>query len=189
MRTLKIIKYTLHFSILALLFNTYLIGGSLEIKKDSFSPSNIPTFESYPVIEDYKGKIAPVDLNSYPEACLYRTMLRNGVKSGPNFAGHYVVIPIGCGTDCQNQWVVNIKTGKVLARLLTTIGAKYRLDSKLLILNAPTEEYKRIYKENPRTAYLPEKTVYVILENDMIKVIYQEDLENLLKVPHVPLDK
>ena len=172
MNKLRIIQYVFQLSLLALLFNNNLIGKDLQVKKDGFSPSNIPTFESYPVTEAYKGKIAPVDLNSYPEARKYRTRLREGVKSGPNFAGHYVVIPIGCGTSCQNQWVVNVKTGKILARFLTTIGAEYRLGSNLLILNAPTEEYKKIYKENPEAPFLTGKTICLVWEKDKPKIVY-----------------
>ena len=170
------------FSVLFIVFSNALMGKELQARKETFSPTNPPTFEKFAISEAYKGKMAPLKLNSYPEARKYRTRLRENVKAGPNFAGHYAVIAIGCGTNCQNQWVVNVKSGKILGRFLTSNDAEYRLGSNLLILNPPTEEYKKIYKENPKTPLLPEKTVYMVWEKDKPKVIYEVDMEKLLKV-------
>ena len=57
-----------------------------------------PRSEDYPVLksEMYKGKPAPVMLYS-KRARLYRTVLREGAKEGPNFAGHYTIVTWGAG--------------------------------------------------------------------------------------------
>ena len=47
-----------------------------------------PRFEDYPVRERFTGRPAPVDLSSDPRARRYRTVLREGARKGPNFAGH-----------------------------------------------------------------------------------------------------
>lgn len=143
------------------------------LKKEAFSPSNLPRFEFYPVTEIYTGKIADVKLNSYPEAQRFRTHLRQGSKAGPNFAGHYTILSIGCGSNCQNQWIVDAKSGKVLARFLTSYDAAYRVDSNLLILNPPSLEAKKLYKTYPQ-AYGLEKIVYVVWEKDKPRVLYDE---------------
>jgi peptidoglycan hydrolase-like protein with peptidoglycan-binding domain len=43
----------------------------------------------------------------------YRTRIRNGISEGVNFAGHYSFITIGCGTECQFGYVVDLRTGEV----------------------------------------------------------------------------
>lgn len=39
---------------------------------------------------------------------LYRTRIREGVAQGVNFAGHYSLIEIGCGTSCRFAFVVDL---------------------------------------------------------------------------------
>lgn len=56
-----------------------------------------------------------VDFSDFPEAKKYYTRITEAVKKGVNFSDHYVLIPIGCGTDCVLFAVVNAKTGKVIA--------------------------------------------------------------------------
>ena len=48
---------------------------------------------------------------------MFRTVLRNGMKWGPNFAGHYAVVVWGCGTSCSSFAVVNLRTGQVITLL------------------------------------------------------------------------
>ena len=44
---------------------------------------------------------------------MYRTMIRQAAKKGPNFAGHYTVAEWGCGTACEQIAVVDSQTGDV----------------------------------------------------------------------------
>ena len=73
-----------------------------------------PRSEDYPVPkrEMLKGKPAPVLLDS-KRARLYRTMLRDGAKKGPNFAGRYTIVTWGAGLGVFSMAVVDAKTGKV----------------------------------------------------------------------------
>ena len=73
-----------------------------------------PRSEDYPVPESelYKGKPAPVLLDS-KRARLYRTVLREGAKAGPNFSGHYTIVTWGAGLGVFSMAVVDAKTGKV----------------------------------------------------------------------------
>lgn len=43
----------------------------------------------------------------------YRTRIRNGLLEGPNFAGHFSIIMIGCGTGCRFAYVADAKNGEV----------------------------------------------------------------------------
>jgi hypothetical protein len=101
-----------------------------------------PRFESYPVREVYKGRPAPVRLDSR-KARMFRSRLREDSRTGPNFAGHYTVVIWGCGTGCAQMGVVDAKTGRVYfppleyhdipdVENVDTRG--FRLDSRLLVL-------------------------------------------------------
>jgi hypothetical protein len=73
-----------------------------------------PRPEDYPVPKDeiYKGKPAPV-LLSGRLARTYRTVLRDGAKKGPNFAGHYTIVTWGSGLGNFSMAVVDAKTGRI----------------------------------------------------------------------------
>lgn len=44
---------------------------------------------------------------------MYRTRIREGAAEGVNFAGHYAMIEIGCGTSCRFAFIVDLQTGQV----------------------------------------------------------------------------
>jgi hypothetical protein len=48
-------------------------------------------FDRYPAGKVYKGHPAPAKLVT-AEQREFRTVLRNGAKKGPNFAGHFTVV-------------------------------------------------------------------------------------------------
>lgn len=92
-----------------------------------------PPFESYPVSVAFRGKPAPVDLASAKLARRYRTVLRDGARSGPNFADHFTVVSWGCGTLCQAHAIVDARTGRVYMPIVTGYGLEFRRDSRLLV--------------------------------------------------------
>ncbi len=67
--------------------------------------------------EVYTGEAAEVDFDDarFPRAREQRTAITNAVKDGADFAGHYAVAQWGCGTQCQEQAVIDMKTGKIIA--------------------------------------------------------------------------
>jgi hypothetical protein len=44
----------------------------------------------------------------------FRTVFRNGLKGGANFAGHITLIIAGCGAGCVNGWFVDRRNGRVI---------------------------------------------------------------------------
>src|SRR4051812_16720645 len=106
---------------------------------------DLPTFDQFPARNIYHGRPAQVQLNSHRDAPTFRTVLREGAKAGPNFAGHYTVVTFGCGTECQRLAIVDARSGFVYfppqtqpnSYLMVTDQSppfQYRLDSELLIL-------------------------------------------------------
>jgi hypothetical protein len=87
----------------------------------------IPQFDDYRVTEIFRGAPArPVLATS--EQRRYRTRITAGVsesfKPGPNFAGHYVVIQWGCGSQCVMMAIVDTKTGAVYDPPLSGTGSE-----------------------------------------------------------------
>lgn len=115
--------------------------------------SETPHFEDFSVKEKFKSKPAVVRFASR-EASRYRTVIRDGAREGPNFAGRFTIVEWGCGAGCVQFAIVNAITGavsmppfyvgsRVLAEGQTTEPAEpllYRIDSKLLIVSGSRNE-------------------------------------------------
>ena len=74
--------------------------------------SDSPRFEKYSA-DVYAGKPAPLNLNSHRLARMYRTSIREQLhEEGINFAGHYTIAVMGCGTGCSITAIVDARNGK-----------------------------------------------------------------------------
>ncbi len=93
-------------------------------------------FIDYPVDAVYDGSIAALDRQSHEAARVFRTRISEQLADGVNFAGHYSVTEVGCGTECQILVVTDVITGKVVGELTARAGAEYQLDSRLMILDS-----------------------------------------------------
>jgi hypothetical protein len=69
-------------------------------------------FADYQAKERLKGKVKLPDFRKDEGARTFRTRIRNGMGEGPNFAGHYFLIEIGCGTSCRIGILVDANSGK-----------------------------------------------------------------------------
>ncbi|KXU30656.1 hypothetical protein A0J57_20140 [Sphingobium sp. 22B] len=62
----------------------------------------------------YQGRIMYPDFNGRDrQYAMFRTRIVNEMRTGPNFAGHYAMVEIGCGTSCRFALVADVATGKV----------------------------------------------------------------------------
>ena len=61
-------------------------------------------FTGKTVLPDFKRRDR--DFNSF------RTRIREGMRQGPTFAGHYTLIQIGCGAGCSFAIVADNQTGR-----------------------------------------------------------------------------
>jgi hypothetical protein len=159
------------------------------IKDTDLKDDKAPTFENYRVAVEALVRHPRVDTKTAVIGRRYRTVLRNGIKSGANFAGHYAVVNWGCGTSCSSFAVVNLKTGKVITpggisavsgdHLDSSVdekflpdglqlgwGYRFRLDSRLLVLVGALNE-----DEAWEGAY------YFLLEKDQLKPIHRTRVE------------
>jgi hypothetical protein len=112
-----------------------------------------PRFEDYSA-DVYAGKPAPLNLRSHSMARMYRTSIREQLhEAGINFAGHYTIAVMGCGTGCSITAIVDARNGvayfpRVLDGWSVEVGVHefkededvrtFRADSRLLkIIGAP----------------------------------------------------
>lgn len=104
----------------------------------------VPRFEDFPVSAGPPARNAPLVLTRRDMA--YRTRLREAAAGRPDFAGHYVLAPWGCGTECLMGAAVDARTGRVTFLPIATccLGeaaaeghtamVAFRPDSVLLVL-------------------------------------------------------
>lgn len=123
------------------------------------SRTDTPRFEDFPVSEKFTGKPVTVKILSR-DARRYRTVIREGAREGPNFAGHYTIVTWGCGAGCVQFAIVDAKTGAVYSPRFYVAARmhfdeetqqpdeplQFRIDSKLLIVSgSPNEKNEGIY--------------------------------------------
>ena len=147
---------------IALLTNTRMV----------WAQDGMPRFKDYPVTEMFVGRLAPPILVG-PEQRMFRTRIRNAVlkgegvvadseskrlltKPGTNFAGKYVVVMWGCGSQCVMMAIVDAETGSVYDPPLSGTGTElfvplddlsnmetaFRRDSSLMILRNACRDFK-----------------------------------------------
>lgn len=69
-------------------------------------------YEQLPTQKIFKGNpVTPKLKNATTRR--YRTVILEGAKKGPNFAGEYTIVEYGCGSCCNAFFIVNARTGKV----------------------------------------------------------------------------
>jgi hypothetical protein len=104
-----------------------------------------PLFNTYHV-SLYKGKPASLKLKGNKQAEMFRTAIRTTYYStkeqveyhganGLNFGGHYCFVYWGCGSECQDAAVVDLKTGIVYHALTASLGYDFKPNSRLVIVN------------------------------------------------------
>jgi hypothetical protein len=84
------------------------------VTSSDLTDGKAPSFAVYRVPLPQVPGTPKLDLKSSLTARMYRTLLRQEVSKGPNFAGHYRVAIWGCGTSCAMFAVVNLQTGRVI---------------------------------------------------------------------------
>lgn len=113
----------------------------------NFSPVDYPAksvFTGQTQLPDFKGRDR--DFNTY------RTRIREGMRGGPNYAGQYSVIQIGCGTGCSFVIVGDNKTGRPMSfprggENNMYLQLQFGLDSRLLIAQWGSYDSGKCYVE------------------------------------------
>lgn len=81
----------------------------------AYAKSNFirPNPASFPVHARFAGKTVMPDFRGRDrEFNSFRTRIRDGMREGPNFAGRYTLIQIGCGAGCSFVILADNQTGR-----------------------------------------------------------------------------
>jgi hypothetical protein len=112
------------------------VTAGLLSAQPSQSAADFP-FGRYPAHVTFSGRrLASVNLSSDTAARRFRTVLREGAKSGPNFAGEYTIVTWGCGTECRQLAIVSARTGAVyIAPFSVEDALHFRRSSELVVVD------------------------------------------------------
>lgn len=141
----------------------FLAGDIFSQHNEAFTQKRVPKFTDYPIREIQTSRSIHVDVGSTPYTSCFRTMLRDTARRGVKFAGHYALSYWGCGSECAQIGIVDLRTGRsyVSPFWVTGIGIKTRLDSRLLIANDPADVADRFGAGAPiPDGYQPEYYVW-----------------------------
>ncbi|MHA6247727.1 hypothetical protein ACXYMU_07315 [Pontibacter sp. CAU 1760] len=85
----------------------------------------------------YSGQLASLKPSSDSHAGRYKSEIVKAMEQGINFAGKYTIATVSCGENCQEHFVINRISGKIVESIKGNTGTVYNPDSRLLILNPP----------------------------------------------------
>lgn len=112
---------------------------------------HLPNLSDFSASRSRTSKVMPPILST-PLDKKFRTVIRDSVAQGSNFAGHYNVAIWGCGTGCAQFVIADVNTGRVFDPGIREVdyhypsadnepewqcyseSLTYRVDSRLLIV-------------------------------------------------------
>jgi len=144
--------------------------------------SAAPKFDDYKVPSPKQEVIPQLDITSHPMAKTYRTVLREEIRKGPNFAGFYRVAAWGCGSSCAMFAVVNLVSGRVItvAGINTVSGGNFLADD--FLPDAPGEGWGFRFRKNSGLLVLVgalnedearQGAFYLEMKHDRLTLIHQ----------------
>ena len=131
---------------LLFLFVFYNSAQALDLSSPICQTDKEPQFESFGVNENVKsGEIAGSLVFLGKRTKKYKTVIANDANRGVNFSGHFRVVTWGCGTDCHQFAIINIKDRTVfMSNFIELIAGamgndedriSFRPDSSLIVFN------------------------------------------------------
>lgn len=129
--------------LVGLIFSATVVSAEEVLRPIKQSELDLPSFSDYSVKVGFFEKAKNIDLNSHPKAALYKSRLGKGFLEDADFAGHYKIVTHGCGSSCQVNWIIDLRTGEVVDNITSSFGISYKLDSSLIIRGCDLTEYEQ----------------------------------------------
>jgi hypothetical protein len=159
-----------------------------------------PHFDQYPVKGALPGGHANLDTHSNPVARTYRSVLRQQMSEGANFAGHYKVAVWGCGSSCAMFAVVNLNTGRVITPMTVYSVSGVHLGADDFLPESDSREWGFRYKKNSHLLVLVgtmnedesmEGAFYYLLRTEKLVLVHKTlaERKTCLTNPDVPRSK
>jgi|GEM_PF-2494142 len=143
--------------------------GKLSLKSLEFLEEEACNYDFEDFLSEiYQGEGTEINFENYPQALNFQTRIEDSYREGPNFAGKYVLVVIGCGTNCEHLTLINYETGEVLSHgLNASHGFEFYPDSRLLVVNPP-ENLDHL--EEGDLFYEVESKYYLLEEEELILI-------------------
>ncbi len=129
----------------------------------------LPSFDDFPVTVT-QNTPARIRWESNRGSKRFRTVIKEGVRDGVNFAGHYHIAEWGCGTACQSWVIIDMKTGNIYDGIPTSRGLEYRTNSTMIILNPGPRDY------NSATDNVDPE--YMVWKNNKLRPVHSQHLKD-----------
>ena len=153
------------------------------VEASDLADKEAPTFASYRVAVEEPTANPKLDLNGNPIARRYRTVLRQEVANGPNFARHYRVAVWGCGSSCTMFAVVNLRSGRVITPegFSATSGVYFDVDSQEAFRGSESDAWLLAFRKDSRLLVVlgdldedegREGAFYFVLDKDRLRLIH-----------------
>ncbi len=156
---------------------------------------DLPKPEDFPVSKQDKFNGTPIPPKLLGKrANTYKTVITEGAKAGPNFAGHYTVVTWGAGLGNFSIAIVDARDGRVLFMPFDGVGhagyglnfegrdemnPAFRIDSKLLAFSGcPGKEYEGCTDWDKEGVYIYS---FVNERFKLLKFVKRQDFEAALK--------
>lgn len=102
------------------------------------NPQFRQAFRDYPVAAATGPFVSPNFKGTTERYNKYRTAIKLAVNAGPNFAGHFTIVEIGCGTSCTIPFIVDLSNGEISEfpheiGIIPDITYTYQKESSLLV--------------------------------------------------------
>lgn len=144
-----------------------------------------PKSLDYPVTDLYSGKTAKLQYET-AEHEKYRGELRIAEIRMPTFAGHYIVVEMFCGVNCERLAVVDAQTGKIH-------GSPFRSADSEFALPPPSWDFRQPeYNVYSRLMTVPNvcprgpgscATFFFLWENDKFRLIARKPVSAVPVIP------
>jgi hypothetical protein len=164
------------------------------VTTEDVTDKRAPTFAAYRVASPETVENPKLDFNSNPIARTYRTILREEIARGPNFAGYYRVAVWGCGMSCTMFAVINLNTGRIITPegFSHTIGVYFGVDNQKLFPESPRDHNLLAFTRDSRLLVVlgdlneddnREGAFYFVLDDERLRLIHstavKKDCESL----------
>jgi len=153
------------------------------VTTEDVTDKRAPTFAAYRVTSPAKVENPKLDFNSNPIARRYRTVLRQEIARGANFAGQYRVAVWGCGMSCTMFAVVNLNTGRVITseQFSHTLGLWFGVDNEKLFPESQADYNLLAFTKDSRLLVVlgdldedesREGAFYFVLDDERLRLIH-----------------
>jgi hypothetical protein len=164
------------------------------VTSDDLIDKKAPGFAAYRVPVPLATRGAKLDLVSNPTAKMYRTVLRQEMARGPNFAGHYRVAVWGCGSSCAMFAVINLDTGRVITpeKFTYTSAVYFGIDNEKVLPGSQSESGLFGFRKDSKLLAVlgdldedesREGAFYFVLDAERLRLVYttvvKKDCESL----------